>query len=139
LTKKVARVFEAKPIYILLLNTVVLLSAGLVTLFPMPEYNRTFRNYQLIGLELVKEGEKVRVIDLDSQRLIYKLERKEGYYQLKPSNRYKTSSSVEIVGDLSANQLSILQREDFTGEIVAQSKDSSDSTTTIRYFLAKRR
>lgn len=131
--------FEAKPIYILLLNTVVLLSAGLVTLFPMPEYNRTFRNYQLIGLELVKEGEKVRVIDLDSQRLIYKLERKEGYYQLKPSNRYKTSSSVEIVGDLSANQLSILQREDFTGEIVAQSKDSSDSTTTIRYFLAKRR
>jgi len=139
LTKKVARVFLVKPIYILILNTAVLLSAGFITLFPLPEFDRTYRNYQLVGLEIVKDGHKIQTLDLASQNLFFKLEPNNGFYQLKAVSHQEASSFSESVGSLAGNQLSILLRKEFSVEIVAQSNDGCDTSTTIRYYLAKKR
>lgn len=137
LAKKVSRVIIVKPLYVLLINTVMLFSAGLITLLAVPDFNRTYRNYQLIGIEVFQNGNKLQEFNLQENDLVFKLQPKDGNYQFRSTRHTKMINIPQQITGLIDDSFVVLHREAFSGEIVVQSAGINDSLSVIRCFLAK--
>jgi len=132
-------VIIVKPMYVLLINTVVLFSAGLITLLPVPDFNRTYRNFQLTGIEVFQNGKTVQLFNLQYDNLVFKVQSGDGVCHLRPARHTKISDLPLQIPELIDNDFVVLHREAFSDEIVVQSAGMNDSGLIIRCFFAKKK